>query len=137
MVVMHFIRRNLKRILTDAAGYLLILFGVAFGWLPGPGGIPLIIAGLGLLSINNEWAARLRGYLLAHGGKLVKVLFPANRLVQLLYDAATIGLLALVAVLVWSHSKVWQVSLAIGLFFFALFIAAMNRDRYQRIKHKR
>lgn len=134
---MHFLRRNFKRIATDAAGYLLIVLGVALGWLPGPGGIPLIIAGLGLLSINNEWAARLRAYLLAHGGRLVQLMFPANRFVQLLYDIATAALLALVAVLAWTHSRTWQISLAVAAFFFALFIAAMNRDRYERLKHKK
>jgi hypothetical protein len=133
---MGFIRRHLKRFLTDLAGYLLILLGVAFGWVPGPGGIPLVIAGLGLLSINNEWAARLRTYLLKHGGSLVKRLFPAHPYVQWLYDIICLGLLALVTVLIWQHSPFWKVSLAVALFFLAVFIAAMNRDRYARIKHK-
>jgi hypothetical protein len=133
---MQFLRRNLKRILTDAAGYGLILLGIATGWLPGPGGIPLIVAGLGLLSINNEWAARLRAYTLEHGGKFVKAIFPTNRFIQALYDFATLLLLVLVAVLAWSHSRIWQISLAIALFFIALFIAAMNRDRLRRLKRK-
>lgn len=136
MKVMHFIRRNLKRILTDVAGYGLIIAGIALSPVPGPGGIPLMIAGLGLLSINNEWAARLRMYLLSHGGKFVKIIFPSNRFVQWLYDFATLLLIVLVAVLIWSHSRLWQISLAIALFFIALFVAAMNRDRYERIKRK-
>ncbi len=49
-----------KRIGIDAAGYVLILLGIAFSPLPGPGGLPLVLAGLGLLSIHNEWARRLR-----------------------------------------------------------------------------
>src|SRR4051812_2537667 len=112
---MDFIRRHLKRFLTDLAGYLLILLGVAFGWLPGPGGIPLIIGGLGLLSINNEWAARLRTYLLKHGGNLVKLVFPTHPYVQWLYDIICAGLLALVTVLAWQHSPFWKVSLAVSL----------------------
>ena len=134
---MHFLRRNIKRILTDLAGYCLVLLGVAFGWVPGPGGIPLIIAGLGLLSINNEWAARLRLYLLKHGGKVVRSLFPAHPYVQWLYDLICIALIALVALLAWQRSPFWKISLAVALFFVALFIAAMNRDRYVRIKRKR
>jgi len=135
--VMFSWRRNLKRILTDAAGYELILLGIATGWLPGPGGIPLIVAGLGLLSINNAWAARLRIYVLTHGGKAAKAMFPDNKIVQILYDIITLGLLVLVADLAWSHSKLWQTSLAIGLFFLAMFIAVMNRERLQSLKRKR
>lgn len=60
---------KLKRILTDTAGYLLIVAGIALGWLPGPGGLPLVLAGLGLLSINNDWARRLRDYIVKNGGE--------------------------------------------------------------------
>jgi hypothetical protein len=48
-----------KRIAVDVAGFGLILLGLLTGWLPGPGGIPLILAGLGVLSLNYEWARRL------------------------------------------------------------------------------
>lgn len=133
---MDYIRRNLKRVATDAAGYLLIILGIAFGWLPGPGGIPLVVAGLGLLSINNVWAERLRDYLLKHGGEFVKFMFPNNKYIQWLYDGLVAALLIVVAVLAWYQSALWQISLAIALFFFAIFIGAMNRDRFQRIKHK-
>jgi len=136
MKVMHFWRRNIKRILTDVAGYTLVLLGIAFGWVPGPGGIPLIIAGLGLLSINNEWARRLRAYLLTHGGRFVKKLFPPHPYIQWLYDLICVALLALVAVLAADRSPFWKVSLAIALFFLAIFIAAMNRERYERFKRK-
>jgi drug/metabolite transporter (DMT)-like permease len=121
---MSYIHKHFKRILTDVAGYLLILAGVAFGWLPGPGGIPLVLAGLGLLSINNAWAAKLRDYLLKH------------RTVQLLYDLLVAVLLVLASYLAWNHAAVWQLSLAIGLFFFSVFVAAMNRERYLRYKRK-
>lgn len=125
---------KLKRILTDLAGYGLILLGIATGWLPGPGGIPLILAGLGLLSINNKWAHDLREYALKNGGKAVEVLFPANRLVQFLYDLLVILLLVLVGVFAWRHAALWQISLAIGLFCVALAIAGLNRDRAARLK---
>lgn len=123
-----------KRIAIDIAGYLLILLGIATGWIPGPGGIPLIVAGLGLLSIHNRWARRLRDYVMGNGGKLVKAMFPNNRLVEWAYDLIVVLLLVLVAVLAWRHAAIWQLSLAIGLFFFALFIAAMNRDRLERLR---
>jgi hypothetical protein len=129
-------KQPIKRIATDAAGYLLILLGAALGWLPGPGGIPLVLAGLGLLSINNAWAMRLRNYLLEHGGKFVHMLFPEHRLIQRAYDVIVVLLLIVVGILSKQHAALWQVSLAIALFFVALFIALLNRDRLSRLKQK-
>lgn len=48
-----------KRIALDALGIFLIIIAVPIGWLPGPGGIPLILLGLGLLAKNNRWARNL------------------------------------------------------------------------------
>jgi hypothetical protein len=128
-------KQKTKRILTDIAGYGLILLGIATGWLPGPGGIPLILAGLGLLSIHNTWAMRLRDYLLENGGKVVQIMFPNNRLVQILYDLVVVLLIVLVGVLAWRHAAMWQISLAIALFFIALLIAGLNGQRATRLKN--
>jgi hypothetical protein len=129
------VKEKTKRILTDVAGYFLILAGVATGWIPGPGGIPLVLAGLGLLSIHNKWAMRIRDYLLDNGGKFVQILFPPNKYVQILYDIVVILLLVFVGVLIWMQSAIWQISLAVALFFIALLIAGLNRDRATRIKN--
>lgn len=48
-----------QRVLIDAAGFSLMFISPFLGWLPGPGGIPLFLAGLGLVSLNHEWAERL------------------------------------------------------------------------------
>lgn len=134
---MDFLKRHGKRVLVDAAGYALIIAAALTGWLPGPGGIPLFIAGLGLLSINNAWAQRLRDYLLQHGGKLVKVIFPPIPLVQWLYDVIVVGLWVIVFILVQQHAAVWQIGLAVSLFFLSVAIALLNRDRMQRLKRKK
>jgi hypothetical protein len=133
---MDFIKRNAKRVATDAAGYGLIVLAVLTGWLPGPGGIPLALAGLGLLSINNEWARALRDYLLHHGGKIAKQVFPANAAIQICYDILVILLLILAGVLIFRHAAAWQISLAIFLLFLSLFIALMNRERLRKFRKK-
>lgn len=133
---MKYVRHNLKRIVTDAAGYALIVLALLTGWLPGPGGIPLAIAGLGLLSINNKWAMDLREYLLKNGGKLVKVLFPAHPLVQWLYDLLVIALLVVAGWLAKRHAAIWEISLAVALFFFAVFLALMNRERLAWLRNR-
>lgn len=126
-----------KRVLTDAAGYLLVLASAATGWLPGPGGLPLLIAGLGLLSINNAWAKDLREYLLQNGGKIIGVLFPKHPIAQWAYDLVAITLFFVAAFLAWRHAAIWQISLAASAFFTACFISLMNRDRLATFKRNR
>ncbi len=126
---MDFIRRNAKRIFTDFAGYLLIVVSPIVGLLPGPGGIALLLGGLGLLSLNNHWAKQLRERLLNHGGRIIEFLFPRNAAVEWLYDSLVVAILILASVLIWQRSAIWQLSLAIAAYFAALFIALMNRDR--------
>ena len=136
-LAMHFIKRHSKRIVLDAAGYLLLLAAALLGWLPGPGGIPLALAGLGLLSINNEWARKLRQYILDHGGKFIQVLFPNHWFVQWLYDTLVVIIFGLVIWLGNRHASSVELSVAVALFFIALAIALLNRDRYNRFKKQR
>ncbi len=46
-------------LLIDTLAILLLLTALAIGWLPATPGIPLALAGLGLLAINHEWANRI------------------------------------------------------------------------------
>lgn len=126
---MDFIKRNAKRIITDFAGYLLVVAAPIVGILPGPGGIALLLGGLGLLSLNNYWAKQLREYVLNHGGRLIEFLFPRNAKIEWLYDILVVAMLVLASVLIWRRSAIWQLSLSIAAYFAALFIALMNRDR--------
>lgn len=127
-------RQKTKRALTDLAGYLLLIAAILTGWLPGPGGIPFAMAGLGLLSIHNAWAMRLREYVLTHGGTFVRIIFPKNPLFEGAYDAIVVLLLVLAGILAYRRAAAWQLGLAVSAFFFATFIALMNRDRLNRIK---
>jgi len=131
---MNLVKRHGKRVLTDAAGYFLILVGIATGWLPGPGGIPLIVAGLGLLSINNAWAKELRIWVIKNGGKAVTILFPRWTWLEWLYDFVALGLLGLTFFLEVRHVSLWEMGLGASAFFIALFIALTNRDRLNRFR---
>jgi len=136
LVGMQFLQKHGKRILVDGAGYFLILAGILTGWLPGPGGIPLIVAGLGLLSINNEWAKRLRIWVVENGGKAIEILFPKWPWVEWGYDIIAFLLLVLTFLLELHHASFWQMSLGVTAFFIALFIALTNRDRLKRLRGK-
>jgi uncharacterized membrane protein SirB2 len=52
-------RRNLKRVLILIAGSFVVLLGIAIAPIPGPGGVPVIIAGLMILATEFLWARRL------------------------------------------------------------------------------
>nr|WP_272954601.1 PGPGW domain-containing protein [Kribbella sandramycini] len=45
--------------MVGVVGGVLIIAAPLTGWLPGPGGIPLFIAGLAILASEFEWAQRL------------------------------------------------------------------------------
>ncbi|WP_375424971.1 PGPGW domain-containing protein [uncultured Friedmanniella sp.] len=47
------------RVVVAVLGGLLIGLGLATGWLPGPGGIPLVLAGLAVWASEFVWAERL------------------------------------------------------------------------------
>ena len=55
----------IRRALAIVGGFLLLAAGVLLLILPGPG-IPLVVAGLGLLSLEFRWALRLRLSLVHH-----------------------------------------------------------------------
>lgn len=52
-------QRRVYRGIVATVGLLLILLGLATGWLPGPGGIPLILGGLAVWASEFHWAHRL------------------------------------------------------------------------------
>ena len=131
---MDFFRRNTKRIITDAAGYLLILAGCATGWLPGPGGIPLIVAGLGVLSINNHWARRIRVWVVENGSRVIEILFPRWPWLEWAYDIVALLLLVVAFLLEYRHENIWQMGLGVSAFFIAVLIILSNRDRLKRLR---
>jgi uncharacterized protein (TIGR02611 family) len=50
------------RLVVAVVGGLLIVLGFLTGWLPGPGGIPLVLLGLAILASEFSWAHRLMEY---------------------------------------------------------------------------
>ncbi|WP_170131457.1 PGPGW domain-containing protein [Quadrisphaera granulorum] len=52
-------KHRIYRVVVACVGVFLILLGAATGWLPGPGGIPLVLAGLAVLASEFVWAHRL------------------------------------------------------------------------------
>lgn len=127
-------RSRLQRIGIDIVGFLLIVGAALTGPFPGPGGIPLLIIGLGLLSTNHEWAARLLNYVKRHGIKLSEKLFNGSPSMKLLVDFVGIILIVGAVILVTAFTKSIAVTAAISLVFIGLFLLLGNRKRIDSIK---
>src|SRR5947208_5629953 len=61
--------RVIRRAVVVVGGFVLLAAGGLLMVLPGPG-IPLVVAGLGLLSLEFEWARRLRLYTVHHARRI-------------------------------------------------------------------
>lgn len=117
------------KIAVDTLGVLLIIAAGLFGWLPGPGGIPLLLAGLGLLATNHEWARRLLVSLKENGNKIIEVVFRDHPLLVIAYDILAVTLLVVAGLLLGQASGNILHGLAIALIFLGIGLFLGNRKR--------
>jgi hypothetical protein len=122
-----------KRLVIDIAGGVLIIASVLTGWIPGPGGIPLFLSGLGLLAINHEWAERMLEYFQRRGIKVLNRLFIDHPIAKILLDAAGIGLLILSFNLLRDYTSSIILSLGISAGFASIALFLGNRRRLQHL----
>ncbi len=123
----------LKRALIDISGILLLILAMLVGWLPGPLGIPLVIAGLGLLSINHEWAERLRERIKNGGVKIMDKVFSDKPSIKLSLDIASLIFMAAAVYIIGAYEHRLLKSLSIAMAAAALFIFLANRKRLGRL----
>lgn len=98
-----------KVILTDAAGLGCLILVPILGPLPGPGGIPLLLSGFGLLAINHDWADKYIHYITVHSESLEKLIFPNIRWVKIAWDLFAV-LLLVGGVIINIQSEWWILS---------------------------
>ena len=122
-----------QRVLIDALGFLMLAAVPLVGWIPGPGGVPLLLGGLGLLSINHEWARRLLHQVKTKGTSLYEVAFPENPRIYLLYDLIGIFGLGISIYLATIVTGSLKLSLSIAGIFFTGSLLLANRKRLDKI----
>jgi hypothetical protein len=127
-------KRWLKLIVLDLLGVACIIFAPITGWLPGPGGIPLFILGLTLLSVHHEWPRPYIALLKKYAGRFGDLLFNQNARLQLFYDF-TAPLLFVGGVILFFYDDNFLTG-SVGVFsiFLAVFIFFGNRHRGHQLK---
>ncbi|HPD99106.1 MAG TPA: hypothetical protein PKV52_02450 [Candidatus Saccharibacteria bacterium] len=123
-------KRHVKRVIYDVVGILLILISPFLDWIPGPGGIPVFLAGLGLLAVHNDWAKRILDWAKINADHLLASLFPRKKSIERVHDAIGILLIILSGVAFYYLTPPLQYILAIALLSSATFWLLYNRRRY-------
>lgn len=127
------IKKDFKRIGVDVVGWICIVLAFALGWLPGPGGTPLLLTGLGLLSIHNEWAHKALHYLKTEGMRLADIVFPDRKIIALIWDIALVGL-AIAAVIIYrDYEGIIATVASSAALAVALYIFTLNRKRVEKL----
>jgi hypothetical protein len=122
----------IKVIVLDTLGVILIITSILFGWLPGVGGIPLFLSGLGLLAINHSWAKRLLAEVKSRGSKLLNGFFKQHPLLMAAYDFLAVAMLFVAAIIVGNFTHNLARGFAITLLFLAFGLLIGNRNRITR-----
>lgn len=127
-------KKLISRFGIDIAGYTCLILVPLIGWLPGPGGIPLLVAGLGLLSVHNKWAKKLLDYVKKHSENLRTIIFPKKTSVEWFWDIVAIGLF-IGACVVSIFVDFWLIrALATGVGALSTTIFVFNKGRIERLQ---
>ena len=133
MAIIKFNR--IKVIFTDIAGILMIIGAILFGWIPGPGGIPLLLGGIGLLSINHAWARKLLQKTKDKGSNIYDVVFPDNSKILWVYDVLSLSIVGLAIIVITKDTKNLTQNLAIATIFVSVGLLITNRRRLEKISN--
>ena len=127
----------IKRIAIDVAGFSMIIAAPFLGWLPGPGGIPLFLAGLGVLSLNYEWPERILKDFDRQRRELTEQYLVNNRQVSLAIDITAVALIAAGVYLLLTSTTLIPRGIGIGLTTGSLIMLLSNQNRVDRLINKR
>lgn len=119
----------LKVIITDLAGIGCLILVPFLGPLPGPGGIPLILAGFGFLAVNHDWADDAIHFVKKHSENLLSYFFPDKTLIKWAWDIFAVSVLV-GGVLLNIYAEWWILKgLSYGIMAGSSTIFMMNRGR--------
>lgn len=129
---MRFLKRYGKIIAFDGLAVLCFIGVILFGWLPGPGGIPLFLLGLSLLAVNHDWAERWLETAKHKGVTFKKWLFPDTPWIRHTYDALSASIIIIGGGLLLKANNRYVEGFAVVMIFMGLFVFLVNRDRLDK-----
>ncbi len=127
---MNWLKRFGKIFVFDFLAVLCFIGVILFGWLPGPGGIPLFLLGLSLLAVNHDWAERWLSTAKLKGVSIKKWLFPNIEWIKRAYDIVATTAMITASLLLYKFDSRLIEGFAILVIFFSLFIFLVNRNRF-------
>lgn len=122
-----------RAILIDILGVLMLIGALLLGWIPGPGGIPLLLGGLALLAINHDWAKRLLERAKQEGEQFISRLFSEHPTAKIAFDVLSLVLFVVAGWLWYSYDQNLIRSIAVMLLILGLSLFLGNRKRLERI----
>ena len=129
--------QHIRKPVVFVCGILCIVLSPVVGSLPGPGGLIVLLAGIGILASEFDWAENLRAVLTEKVPAEVKKRWRPTPRWELVFDATTLLLLGAAILFYIRGTLVPVVSFTMT----AAAIAAFNRNRLSRLsnffKHKR
>lgn len=129
----HKDRHIVKKIAIDIAGFGLMIIAPLIGWLPGPGGIPLFLVGLGLVSLNHEWAEKILEDFEHYRVEFTDKILMANPKISLSIDFFFAAVLAAGSYIAFTQESIVLRGMGLGFISVSLLILLSNQKRFERI----
>lgn len=129
-------KHRVRVIVIDVLGFACIIGSVLLGWLPGPGGIPLLIIGLSLLANNHEWAERLLARVKSEGLHWFDKIFDGGPKTRWIVDILTVALITVSVLIIHGATHNTFKTIAVSLIIASTFAFLSNRKRYQTVLNK-
>lgn len=123
---------KVRKSFVFAFGLTLICIAPLVGWIPGPGGIAIFLAGIAVLASEFDWAENLKAFFLETVPKEIQNRWrPTGRWLFTFDVTALILLLGAVAA---AYNEWWAPVASLGIGGICLFL--FNRDRLGRLKRR-
>ncbi len=129
-------KKKTRALLIDILGFSCIIIAPFLGWIPGPGGIPLLIIGLSLLANNHEWAEKLLQKVKDRTSSAASKVTEASPAVQWAIDIGSVILIAVAVTVITQATKSLITTAAISFIIAGVVLLATNQNRYLRLWNK-
>lgn len=129
-------KHRIRAIAIDILGLSLILAAIPIGWVPGPGGIPLVILGLSLLATNHEWAGRMMERVKEKSAKASKQVSESSPRTKWVIDILSVVFIAAAVILFTQFTQSIAITSAVSFIISGVILLVTNQNRYQKLWNK-